>query len=890
MIITKNSTPLYAQRYSGGKGLNLYLLARAGFNVPEFKIIPSLFFRNFIDSNHIQEKIDKLIDDDKSAKEISESVSSYISKGSLDSQSLELIKKAYASFNSDLISVRSSAIGEDGADFSFAGQLSSFLYIKTEELSIESLKKCWASAYSERSISYRLQNNISIRQVDVAVIFQKMIDPDSSGVSFTCEPISGGSETVMVNSVYGVGEGLVSGLLDADTFSVNKETFEIIEKEIVEKQSKLINDSENQSYKLVELKENEKNKESISLDELKKVVSVSKKIEAFYHFPQDIEWAIKNDELFILQARPVTTEVKNGEGTLYIWDNSNIVESYGGLTAPLTFDFARHVYHNVYVQFCEILLVPQKRIREMDYFLKNMLGIFYGRIFYNILNWYKLTSILPGFKYNRSFMETMMGTNDSLADEIADRIRPPRFEEKLSSKVRRFVTGLKFFYFHITAQTMVDNFMKYFYQEYEKFKYVDFNRMSVNDIIDCYYDLEQRFLMKWKAPIINDYLCMVHFGILKKLVDKWLPQFGSGFQNDLLCGDGNLESAQPTKEVIRLAGVIKSNPKLNDLILQTPSIDCHEALRQSEHKEFYEEIETYIDKFGFRCMSEMKLEQRDLTYNPESLFTFLKNHLNNDIPSLEELEIREKKVRSGAESKAFSSLTGLRKIIFKWSLKHARRAVRNRENTRFCRTRVYGIARRMFYAIGADYTRRGIIEKEEDIFYLTYPELFGSVEGYCSILDFKSIIKLRRDEYKRFEDIEPAPRFHTRGPVYWQNQHTPPPEEVDLSDVPEGCLKGIPCCAGIVEGVIKVIMSPEDDLSLNGEILVTKRTDPGWVPLYPSAKALLVERGGLLSHSAIVAREMGLPTIVSIKNLTDTLQTGMKIRMNGETGLIEILE
>ena len=214
----------------------------------------------------------------------------------------------------------------------------------------------------------------------------------------------------------------------------------------------------------------------------------------------------------------------------------------------------------------------------------------------------------------------------------------------------------------------------------------------------------------------------------------------------------------------------------------------------------------------------------------------------------------------------------------------------NRENTRFCRTRVYGIVRRMFYGIGHDYANKMIINAPEDIFYLSLDELKGSFEGTNTITNIKKVIELRKEEYKAYADAEPDNRFHTRGPVYWRNRHTPPPVEVDLSELAENELKGLPCCPGIIEGVVKVIINPDDDLTLNGEILVTHRTDPGWIPLYPSAKALLVERGGLLSHSAIVAREMGLPTIVSIQDLTKRLKTGDKIRMNGETGLIEILE
>jgi len=891
MIITKESTGYYAKKNAGGKGYNLYLLSRQGVPVPKWAVISATIYEQLLAENSLAEKIQERIAQDQNPKTLSEDITTLILSQPLSPQIEAAIVSAYEGLSCGLIAVRSSAIGEDSAEFSFAGQLSSYLYIRDKEHMLDSVRACWASAYTERGISYRIQNKLGIDNIKVAVVLQEMIDSEKSGVLFTCDPVKGTPETCFVNSVFGVGEGLVSGALEGDTYVVDKKTFAVQEQIVAEKKQKMVQDSDAQSCKLVDLAENLQETSTLDPSELKALCQAGRDIENFYDFPQDIEWAFKDGQLFILQARPVTTPVTNGRGFLYLWDNSNIVESYGGLTLPLTFDFARYVYHSVYVQFCEILLIPPKQIREMDYFLRNMLGVFYGRVYYNLLNWYKLTSILPGFKYNRGFMETMMGTNESLEDEIADRIKPPSSQETFGSKVRRFITGLKFFYFHITAQGLVDGFLKNFYQKYEGFKALNFNEMTPHQIIEHYYEMERVFLNNWKAPIINDFLCMVHFGILKKLVEKHFSQFGDSFQNDLLAGDGNLESALPTKEVLRMSFYVRENPELRTIIEKTPTDQCLEALRQSRFTEFYQDVLSYIDKYGFRCMSEMKLEQRDLHHSPDLLFVFIKNNLSANLMTVEAIEAREKKIRQDAEQKAMSNISGLSKLVFKWSLKHARRAVRNRENTRFCRTRVYGIVRKMFYAIGAHYTTRGIIEQDGDIFYLTLPELFGSLEGFASITDFKGLVALRKAEYERYADMFPDPRFGTRGPVYWQNNHMPSQTEVEIddSDLPENCLKGIPCCAGTIEGKVKVIMSPDDDLTLNGEILVTKRTDPGWVPLYPSASALLVERGGLLSHSAIVAREMGLPTIVSIKNLTDRLETGMTIRMNGETGLIEIL-
>jgi phosphohistidine swiveling domain-containing protein len=279
-----------------------------------------------------------------------------------------------------------------------------------------------------------------------------------------------------------------------------------------------------------------------------------------------------------------------------------------------------------------------------------------------------------------------------------------------------------------------------------------------------------------------------------------------------------------------------------------------------------------------------------LITDPAYLFICLKNYLRSGYTNLAVYEKREQELRQKAEEKVRGHLSGFKKRFYFWVLKHARKAVRNRENTRFARTRVYGIARTMFQAMGQDLANRGIIEKPDDIFYLTMDEVFGIQHGTLTAFNIPSQIKLRRDEYEKYEAEELLPRFMTRGPVYWDNPCFVK-EEIAAECVDgEYDFKGMPCCPGVVEGVIKVVISPDDDLELNGEIMVTPRTDPGWVPLYPSVSGLLVERGSLLSHSAIVAREMGLPAIVSIPGLTKRLKTGMRVRMDGKTGMVKILE
>ena len=892
MLISDRSTESFTRRHAGGKGLNLFYLSRQGFLVPRWLVLGSEHFAAFQRASDLGERIQAAIGEVVKTRDffgVSASIRDWILGQALPADVERAAKQAYAALGAPRIAVRSSALDEDSARHSFAGQLSTFLNVETESEALRCLKECWASGFAERGLSYRFQNGLlGQAPIHVAVVFQEMVDSDKSGVLFTCDPRSGEGDRVVINAVYGIGEGLVSGQLDADTFVLEKRGGKKLSENLVRKETQFVRSPQGGTgltEKPVEPALQEA--PSLSAAELAALLDLGVRIERYYCFPQDIEWGIREGRLYVLQARPVTTTVAQQEGTLNIWDNSNIVESYGGITLPLTFTFAHYVYHSVYVQLCQILLVPRPEIARMDTFLRNMLGIFYGRVFYNILNWYKLTSILPGYKHNRSFMETMMGTQHQLDDEIAERVKLT-YGTSLLARFRRFVSGLKFFYFHLTAQSMVDSFLAYFHKHYECYRKLDYEHMNASEIYGHFNAVEILLLNEWKAPIVNDYLTMVHFGVLKKLTEKWLARLGSLITNDLMCGDGNLESAEPTRELIRLCALVQSDPALTRLIEGTPAEDCHEALVGSPFKEFLRRIERYVDLYGHRCMSEMKLEQKDLHQDPTFLFSCLKNYLRAGSVDLGAYESKEQEIRQKAEKLMRENLGGWKLWVFLWSLKHARRAVRNRENTRFCRTRVYGIVRRMFYAMGKEFTQRGLLERPEDVFYLTLPELRGMFDAVLPCQDVASLVATRKKEYARYTDLEPASRFMTRGVVYWANNHFPEEKKTE-GDLPPNCLKGIGCCPGVIEGTVKVILSPEDDMVLNGEILVTTRTDPGWIPLYPSISGLLVERGGLLSHSAIVAREMGLPTVVSIQGLTKRLKNGMRIRLDGQSGIVEIL-
>jgi pyruvate,water dikinase len=893
MLVYQKSISAFAKSQAGGKGFNLYRLSKAGVPVPPWFVIGRDYFQAFVNRTEIAPGLTSILNAYRTGLQNEVQTELQIQELFMSQALSELLEGEISlALESEKIigkvSVRSSAADEDSLTHSFAGQLSSFLYLESLSDIAQHIKHCWASGFSARSLAYRRENGLDINKIQVAVVVQQMIDPEKSGVLFTCDPVKKSLEHFVVSSVYGVGEGLVGGQMDADSFWLNSHDGTLMDSAIVTKTEKLCGDTHFGTTK-VAVPLQLQNQPSLSQTELKLLFGWARLIHDQWNRPQDIEWAIFKGQVYFLQTRPVTNLDSQLEGYPHLWDNSNIVESYGGLTSPLSFSFALRNYRAVYIQFCEVLGVPASVIKDMESYLGFMLGHIRGRVFYNLFNWYKLVGVLPGFNNNREFMETMMGVSQALSPEIATRIQPhPSWNTPLG-RWRKFVTGINFFIYHLRIQTIVDDFLKQFHRDYDHYRRLPLTFQRGDQLLQVYLEIESKMFGQWKAPIINDFLCMVHFGLLRKLTGNWLASLDSSIQNDLMAGEGGMESAEPTLAALRLAYLAQSDAELEAFILASENHLLLEALNQSRFQKFYHEVLNYLDRYGFRCMSEMKLEEVDLLSDPSYLFVVLKNYLKKGKVELRN-DNHERAIRAKAEGQVRLHLGFLKQRVFFWVLKHARKAVKNRENTRFARTRIYGIARTIFRNLGEDLAAQGIIDTPTDIFWLTVEEVIGIYNGTLSSPELKIFSQTRKNSFAQFAD-EPDSRFLTRGPVYFKNAFNKLDSENSIiPNDADADLQGLPCCPGIIEGIVKVVLNPQDNLELNGEILVTVRTDPGWVPLYPSISGLLVERGSLLSHSAIVAREMGIPAIVSIPQLTKTLKTGMRVRLDGKKGPMKILD
>lgn len=450
MILFDSTDPLLA----GGKGASLARLTELGFNPPAFFVIPAHAFS-----------------DGKPQRGLKTAVT-----------------KALKAIGAGPYAVRSSGHAEDGKDHSHAGQFDTFLNITAAGV-IDAAAKVWASGFGETVATYRAVKSGG-EATAPAVVVQQMINARASGVAFSADPVSGRRDCVIISAVEGLGDALVSGEVDGQSW--------IVADTVTAPQDPILSDAEVQS-----------------------VAEMARKAEAAFGSPQDIEWAIDAEGLHILQARPITTALRPIAATdtaLTIFDNSNIVESYPGMVSPLTYSFAVHVYDRVYQSFVRLLGVNEATIADNGAVFGNMLGRVDGRVYYNLVNWYRALALLPGFSLNRAYMETMMGVDTPMPAEVTTAIGPPpakgfaKVKEygklvgvaaRLVFEALRLPRTRRNFYARLNAALDSD---------------LDLKAASPTQLAAEYRRIESTLLDRWDAPLVNDFLCMIAFGASRNLL------------------------------------------------------------------------------------------------------------------------------------------------------------------------------------------------------------------------------------------------------------------------------------------------------------------------------------------------------------------------------------
>lgn len=827
---------IFEGRTLGGKAEQLVNLLEAGFNVPDFKVIPAEAVHK------VEGRADFIL-------------------GQLSSEQR-------------FFSVRSSATVEDGAEFSYAGQFDSFLFVPREEV-IEKVGAVYSSAQSDTIKSYQQQNRLS-EKVEMAVIIQSMVNAEISGVMFGINPLTQERGEMLISAVYGLGEGLVSGELDADNYFIKNGVLTKVD--LAEKTREFILDGKKGSGTIISTVTKEKaGAQALSARQIDKLVDLLQSINELYGHPQDVEWAIENDKIYILQSRPIT-QLKAQMGTKIIWDNSNIVESYPGVTTPLTFSFIREMYKVVYEQFSALLGIDESLLKKNSGVYENMLGLLRGRVYYNLRSWYRALALLPGYKLNAGFMETMMGVKERFHLE----------EQYKGSKARARLKILKTLWkmigtFRRLPKERVE-FLAFLDKTVGEYQAIDFENERPEMLMLHYQTFEKILTEKWNPPLVNDFFAMIYFGVFQKLIARWIGEGHPHLHNDLLASSKDIISTQPMIQSLNLAKEIIDSEELKKMMEGEPK----EVWKRINGSEIHSKINGYLDQFGERCLGELKLETISYAQEPEKLIRILQSYVRNP-KTLEALNpSHSETLRKEANSVVSAKLKGkfFKKWVFNYVLRKTRDLISNRENLRFERTRGFGVVRGIFSAMGKRFEKEGLIAYHRDIFYLTKEEIFDFIKGTAVSLELQKTIDLRKKEYEGYKQDTYVPeRVITYGIVNKNLEFAAPPLKEE-----DGDITGIACCPGVVKAEVCVVHSPDQIDDLQGRIMLTSSTDPGWVSLFPSASGILVERGSLLSHSAIVARELGIPCIVSISGVMTRLKTGDHVIMDGSSGIVKLVQ
>lgn len=899
MLLTPEDAPMDGA-VIGGKALGLLRLRRVSVTVPAWRVVPTSVFDKAMRGKGLATALKAIHESPPdfgnaaSLQAAADGIAAAVAKTRLPKALTESLAEALAELDGAPVAVRSSAVGEDDQLRSFAGQFDTVLGAEGVDAVGAAIKRCWASAWSARVLAYRHAGGLDPVDVRMAVVIQELVSGPVSGVHFTLDPNDVTATTALVTAGYGLGEGVVSDSVPVDTYRASRQDPpQLLAADVVSKTKRFVRAAGAAGGAVAEpVPEADRLARALTEAQVRRIVSAGLAIERDQGRPVDVEWTLDaRNRLVILQARPITGVALPApiEGRRRLWDNSNIVESYPGVTTPLTFSFAHHAYEIVYRLFCEAMGVPRAVIQRNDFMFQSMIGLIRGRIYYNLHSWYRMFTLLPGYSYNRRFMEQMMGVSEQ-ADYEGEPAPPGAARKYLVELPRLLWVGGRMALSLLTLERRIAGFRRRFAEAYGHYKDADFSTWDVERLVDAYRDLERRLLWEWKAPIINDIFSMIFYGVLKRLVTRHGPADQPALQNDLLAGEGGLESVEPTHAVLRMAKVVRGYKALTALF-EGPAAD-DEVLRLLREDPRYERLtasfDDYLDRFGYRCMEELKLESTSLKDDPTFVIRMIRNYVGRPDIDVEAMADRERQVRAQAEAVMEAAVpAGPAAWTYRYVLRQARLRVKERENLRFARTRVFGLAREIFNALGLRFAEAGVIDEQRDIYWLTVPEIVGFVEGTTPTTDLRAVADLRRAEFGRHaEAAEPDERFETRDAVHVGNRFSrwkpPPSEPID------GVLRGTPCCPGTLRLKARVVRSPNDDLALNGEILVAERTDPGWVPLYPAVSGLLIERGSVLSHSAIVAREMGLPAIVGITGLTHHVKDGQEIEMDGGAGTVVI--
>jgi len=842
----------------GPKAVGLCTLHKLGVRVPPCFFLTATAFRSHLEAGGLPPRIASLLDEiaaqPQTVRSALEEIRRAVVRASLPEDLRERIAAAYGRLAAPAAAVRSSATAEDLPGHSFAGQYETILGVRSLEECLDAVKQCWASLWTERAFEYRRRNGIDHRQVEMAVIVQRQIEPDAAGVAFSIDPVTGSRSRIVIESCRGLGEALVSGKVRPDRFLLRKRNLKLIRQELATSEP------------------------SLDLKSARRLGRHVRRIEEKLGCPQDMEWALRDGTLWFLQARPITAipQPKSWEDR-QVWTNLNLGEVAPDVMTPMTY--------SVIVLMFEPLFVPIFRLFGADVRRNPPGGLVAGRLYFNINT---------GLAAARPFVDPsrLAGANDLFGGEqnrsfekgefdICDEDLPD-FGFSWPKYILSWPHLVRDLYAHRPSRNAA--FKVRFRARNDALALFDSGAATVEELTrlvtrTLYEDLKGiQLLYMWPGGAAA--------AVFERVCQRWLDEEERARRHRFFAGQGGIADTEAGLDLWRLAALAHEDKQTETALLSNdgwdmirPGLTSTDAGRQ-----FVDSWDRFMAAHGQHCHSELELFSPRWAETPDYILGLLRGYLR----SLDRTDPLERHRQLAQERQQLTERcrrklrNPIKRWTFTWSLRQTQQLACDRENWKNETVRLFAGFRRIFLELGERLRRQGVLTQREDIFFLEIAEVEPVVQGRADF-DVKQRIAQRRAEYE------------------WNMAQTPPPVVVGRYDPQKHAaskfdadvkrLKGIAVSPGVATGRARVITHPDDGQHVEaGEILVAPVTNPAWTPYFLTAAGVVMDMGGVLSHGAIIAREYGIPAVVNVGPATRAIHTGQQIEVNGNLGTIRILD
>ncbi|WP_344206487.1 PEP/pyruvate-binding domain-containing protein [Actinomadura livida] len=794
--------------------------------------------------------------------------------------------------------------GEDSAGDPFAGMSDSFLYVPRDGL-LEAVARCWASAFKAEAVRYRALRGVDPARVRVAVGVQRMVLGTRSFVAFTRDPRDGSRHHVIA-AAHGIGEGVVQEKADVDHFFVDPKTG-TVRAEVVAKRRMVGPPADGETDpRVTEVPEELRDVPVLTDDQAQEVADLAARVEERFGCPQDIEGTFTPDgAVHLVQARPLAGEGPEA-GPRVLWGNHNVTESFPGVSGALTYSQARMFYELAFTDLYRRMGVPERRLRANAHRLPRMVGHLDGRVYYRLDDWQELHGQLPVFDLVRAGWEEGMGIT---GDARGHRRRPRARAAAALLPTAWHAAG------HRLATARLLRWWDGLMEEVHGPAAPPLAERSPDELIALYRRVWAEVARRWGVTLANGLYGLLVMRAGTALLRRWAGA-GPELLPGLLCGGRENRSLAAARAAIALAERAAAIPELKAALLAADAGDpgaADQSTGAERLRAVWADIAAgrygspmaaaargYLRRYGDRGMHDLKLDEPTPRQRPWAVAATIAPFVRQGATVAGN---RAAEARAAADSRRrlrAACRDPLRRAVLTGLLSPMRWFVRTREDTRFIRTQLFGLSREVLWRLGGHLAEAGMLDDPMDVHDLTVEEVIGAFDGTLPGTDLRGIAAVRRAERER-DRVAPPPPALLSAPAGHRlaaalRDVRPAGSARDGAgaepdpDAP-GVLRGLGSSGGTVRGRAKVVLDPGiAPADCAGRILVARETDPGWLPLMITASGLVVERGTLLSHTAVTGRLLGVPAAVAVGGAVGRIPDGAWIELDGRAGTVRILD